>query len=94
MQPAGTYICRYPVEHDGVRYEPKDVFPITDATVIATLRACKAIGLREEVEAAEQLAADRARVEAENAALRQQLAELQAKFSAASGGKRGAQPAI
>jgi hypothetical protein len=93
MQPAGTYVAVYPVEHDGARYEPKDVFPISDPDVIATLRKSRAIALREEVEAAAQLAADRARVEAENAALRAQLSEANAKIAALASGKKGA-PAI
>ncbi len=78
-----TWIVVSPIEHDLLRYEPGTVFPFSDPAIIAPLRAAKALKLREEIEAAEQLAADRARLEGENAELRQQLAEAIAKANSA-----------
>ena len=77
-----TWVVTSPIEHDGVSYPIGAPFPFADPAIITPLRSAKSLKLREEVEAAEQLAADRARLEADNADLRTQLATALAAANA------------
>lgn len=74
-----SYVVKHRLIHDDVEYAPGDAFQHPDEKVIKTLRAAHAIQLETEAQAADDVAAKMAALEAQLAAMRAENERLQAQ---------------
>lgn len=78
--PQRRYITQHLVQHNGKEYPTGSEFFDSDGSAeeVSALRRAGALKLREEIESADRLAAERAELELRNRELESQLAELRA----------------
>lgn len=95
--PAGliSYVVKHRLLHDGKEYAPGAIFQHPDPAVTAALRKARAIVLATEMQAADEVAARMAALEAQLLATQQENARLQAlrDQAAATAASVAAQPA-
>jgi hypothetical protein len=95
LRPQRRYIAQHLVQHNGKEFLTGAEFLDSDATEaeVAALRKAGALKLREEIESADRLAAERAQLEERNRELEAQLAELRAAQSGDAPKGKGAKAA-